>query len=314
VGGSGGSFKWPSREELKQATEAAGEAATSAAFGSELAGQLSELLASFNSRDAALVTRRLDDIRSAIEGVTEGTIDTLYGGSVAKHTYVDGLSDIDTLLIINEAKLNARRPSRVRARLASLLADALGANVAVEQGKMAVTLTFADGMMIQCLPALRMKDGVLKVSSSRGKDEWSEINPEAFQGALTRRNQQCGNKLVPTIKLAKAINAGLPADVQLSGYHIESLAIAAFRNYTGEKTPVRMLPVFFEKASQLVLSPIRDSSGQSVHVDSFHVDSYLGLRNSPERLRASQLLSRIHRRMRNATASESLHEWRAFFG
>ncbi len=47
----------------------------------------------------------------------------------------------------------------------------------------------------------------------------------AFQQALTKRNQQCGGKLVPTIKLAKAINGQLPANQALSGYHMESLAI-----------------------------------------------------------------------------------------
>ena len=131
----------------------------------------------------------------------------------------------------------------------------------------------------------------------------------AFKEALSSRNAACGGKLVPTIKLAKAINGELPENQRLSGYHVESLAIAAFRNYTGEKTTSAMLPALFERARDLVLSPIKDSTGQSVHVD-----SYLGPANSVERLAASHLLGRLGRRMRNATAAASVPQWKALFG
>lgn len=53
--------------------------------------------------------------------------------------------------------------------------------------------------------------------------------PENFQMALSERNEQCGGKLVPTIKLAKAVIGSLPEKQRLTGYHVESLAIAAFR-------------------------------------------------------------------------------------
>jgi hypothetical protein len=78
------------------------------------------------------------------------------------------------------------------------------------------------------------------------------------------------------------------------------LAIAAFRGYEGTKSTAAMLPVFFEKARELVLNPIKDSTGQSVHVD-----SYLGGLNSTERQAAGHLLNRIAKRMRNASAHQS---------
>lgn len=90
---------------------------------------------------------------------------------------------------------------------------------------------------------------------------------------------------------------------------MESLAIAAFRDYAGEMTTSAMLPTFFERARELVLSPIKDSTGQSVHVD-----SYLGAAKSAARLSASHLLGRLARRMRNATAAASTAQWRAIFG
>jgi hypothetical protein len=303
MGGSGGSFKWPTRDEIKQAANAAESAATNAEFGTALGGKFNELLAEYNDRDTALISKRLSHIESQLASETDGYFELQFGGSVAKRTYVDGLSDIDTLLIVNEARLRTRRPEKVKEKIAEILQDRLAGVANVVAGRMAVTLTYADGMEIQVLPALRTADGV-KVQSSRVPTRWSHIDPEAFQKALTRRNQQCGNKLVPTIKLAKAINANLPEEVRLTGYHIESLAISAFRGYVGELTTTKMLPTFFERASELVRSPIKDKSGQSVHVD-----DYLGIENSAKRVRLSQVLSRIHRRMRNATAGESLDEW-----
>jgi hypothetical protein len=90
---------------------------------------------------------------------------------------------------------------------------------------------------------------------------------------------------------------------------MESLGIEAFRGYEGPTTTAAMLPVFFERAKELVLSPIRDSTGQSVHVD-----EYLGPASSPQRQILSHVMDRIARRMRNATAAGSTSQWRAMFG
>ncbi len=69
-----------------------------------------------------------------------------------------------------------------------------------------------------------------------------------------------------------------------------------------------MLPVLFEKAKELVLAPIRDSTGQSVHVD-----EYLGEADSQERRNVSHLLNRTFKRMRNASAAQSDSQWRELF-
>jgi hypothetical protein len=90
---------------------------------------------------------------------------------------------------------------------------------------------------------------------------------------------------------------------------MEALGIAAFKGYTGEMTTTAMLPAFFERARELVLSPIRDSTGQSVHVD-----EYLGSANNDTRLALSHVLGRLARRMRNATAAGSAAQWLALFG
>ena len=307
-GSSGSTFRSLTPDQLREAVRKAEDKSSVKQFEVKLAGTLTELLGVYNSRDAQAVKERLDAIRLALQGEIEGSFDSLFGGSVAKHTYVDGLSDIDSLILLNDSDLENHSPQRALEKMVAIVKAAMPATVTVTHGQMAVTVDYGDGMVVQLLPAINGFDGHVHVPSSR-RDAWSKINPMTFREALSNRNAACGGKLVPTIKLAKAINGELPENQRLSGYHVESMAIAAFRNYTGEKTTSAMLPAFFERARDLVLSPIKDSTGQSVHVD-----SYLGQANSAERLAASHLLGRLARRMRNATAAASVPQWKALFG
>jgi hypothetical protein len=308
MGGSGGEGVFSSSrtpEQLSDTIRRAETETSAAAFATQLSEILGGLLAGYNARDTLLIQERLNDVKEHLEGAIEGTTDQLFGGSVAKHTYVDGLSDIDTLLIINDTELENHDPAAALDRITDILSRNLD-TAKVWHGRMAVTVEYPDGMQLQLLPAIRTTGG-LKVPSSRRAD-WSHINPQNFQAALTRRNQECSGKLVPTIKLAKAILGALPESQRLSGYHVESLAIAAFKDYDGAKTTAAMLPTFFERAKDLVLSPIKDRTGQSIHVD-----EYLGSEGSSQRATANHLLSRLAKRMRNASAAGSTTQWQAFF-
>ena len=113
---------------------------------------------------------------------------------------------------------------------------------------MAVSITYPDNMVIQLLPALRTKAG-LKVPAVQQRG-WSDIDPEGFRQALTSVNDRCGGKLIPTIKLAKAVIANMPEAYRLTGYHVESLAIEAFKKYEGKKTTETILPLFFDKSKE----------------------------------------------------------------
>ncbi|QPF85389.1 nucleotidyltransferase [Bradyrhizobium genosp. L] len=309
MGGSGGGDPFLGRspaELAKQVRKAEDETAIKA-FGAELSALLGELLATANSRDVSLVQERLDEIKDEMSDALETSTDLLFGGSVAKHTYVDGLSDIDSLIILNGSELEGLKPSEALPRVADIVRNAVPTTASVGAGKLAVTIEYGDGMQIQLLPAFRFKEG-LKVPSFM-RDGWSHISPEEFQTALSTRNQECHGKLIPTIKLAKAAIGTLPERQRLSGYHVESLAIAAFKDYSGPSTTAAMLPVFFERSRDLVLQPIRDSSGQSVHVD-----GYLGEANSPQRIAAGHILGRIAKRMRNASSHMSRDQWKATLG
>jgi len=275
-------------------------------FEVELATYLSSLLAVYNARDTALVTRRLDQAKQAIEDELETSFDQLFGGSVAKHTYVDGLSDIDALLVVNDLKFQGARPTNILEEITKILRERLPPGATVDHGRMAVSVSYEDGMIIFLNAAAPTEKG-LKVPSAK-QGGWSDIDPDGFRNALTKVNDDCGGKLVPTIKLAKAVIANMPERYQLTGYHVESIAIAAFRDYKGPKTTETMLPLFFERAKDLVLAPIRDSTKQSVHVD-----GYLGPEDDEARRNVSHLLGNIAKRMRNASAGKSRAQWEAVF-
>ena len=307
--GSGGPFVYRSPEELQDKVKKQEERTRDVAFETEIGNELIELLRTYNARDPEEAKKRLSELSAILSESLCGPFEHLYGGSVAKHTFVSGLSDVDALMIIDDSQLDEQSPNEALRFMQSAILRELSDEAEVTRGRMAVTVDYGGDMVIQVLPALRASDGAFRVPSSRKEDAWSRIDPLAFQQALSRRNAECAGKLVPTIKLAKAIIGQLPEGRRLSGYHIEALAISAFREYDGVRSTVAMLPTFFERARALVLRPIKDRTEQSVHVD-----GYLGKSNSAEREAASHLLGRIARRMRNATAHNSKGQWLALFG
>lgn len=303
MGGSGGGGAY-SGDYVKRLTKAEEEAAE-ATFKAKLGRNLDDVLRESNDRDVALVSRRLDQICTILGSEVGEEIDTLYGGSVAKHTYVDGLSDVDTLLVVDETSLADSEPPDILKYIARSLREELGEGVKVTAGALAVTVDYGD-VEVQLLPALRRGKRIL-IPDGDGQ-AWSEINPVGFRNALTAANRECSGRLVPLIKLAKLVNAKLPEKAQMSGYHLESLAIKAFRGYDGPVDLPSMLPEFFRRSSSLVLSPIVDRSGQSVHVD-----DYLGSANSRERRAVSAALDRTARKMEQAQRDQAVDEYMGLF-
>ena len=306
MGGSGGGFfsGRVSPDELARRTREAEERSQNDAFETQVGEFLASELAEYNDRDVDGTQRVFESFKKDLEADVEGTVDLLFGGSISKHTYIDGLSDIDALVLIDRSELRGKKPKELQRLLADCLRAKYGRD-AVSVGTLAVTLTHK-GDTIQFLPALQ-EGKKYKIASYDGKG-WSQIDPSGFAKALTKANQAMDGKLVPCIKLAKAIIATLPEQRQLTGYHAESLAIQVFKGYEGPKTPKAMVRHFFEKASDQVKQPIKDSSGQSVHVD-----EYLGEENSLERRTVADALGRIARRIRNADGAGSPESWKELF-
>jgi hypothetical protein len=271
----------------------------------EVAEAISIALGEINGRDIANTTRHLEQIKKALESEIDGSLDLLFGGSVAKHTHVDGLSDVDTLVILNKSELSDKPPDDVQSYFAELLRSKLP-GCSVTAGRLAVTVV-KDGDEIQLLPALREKDG-LKIPSGVAA-RWSRVRPEAFTEDLTKANQESGGKIVPMIKLAKSIISQLPDQFQLSGYHVEALAVKAFRGYKGPMTTKAYLHEFFRRAPNLLQNPIPDVTGRSDYID-----KYLGAAGGPERIAAGRVFERVRHAMDNADKDRSVKAWADLIG
>lgn len=299
--GGGGGYIRSEPEKLVRKIRQSDEQTKDKEYEAEVEHHLDSLLKQYNDRNTEAINRHLEEIRKALEKDLEGTVDMLYGGSVAKHTYVDGLSDVDSLAVLDSCELADGSPVDAKEYFARRLRERFP-STDIDVGRLAVTVRFSDAE-VQLLPAVSCRSNV-QIPDASGKT-WSEINPEGFRKALTRTNQANGGKVVPVIKLAKAIINNLPEKQRISGYHAESAAVEAFKNYTGEQRLKPMLQHYFQTAANLVRQPIRDRTGQSVHVD-----DDLGAPNSLDRRIVSDAMGRISRRMSNANNAGSVDEWR----
>ena len=126
-----------------------------------------------------------ETIREALLEDIEGTIDLRFGGSIQKYTYVDGLSDIDCLVLLKDPELESLSPKDVLDYFRSKLEDRLKNAEAISIGKLAATIRYKDGTAIQLLPAIRKGAGY--VISTAGGERWSSIiRPRKFAEALTK--------------------------------------------------------------------------------------------------------------------------------
>jgi hypothetical protein len=272
-----------------------------AQFESLVSHLLGDCLAEYNNRDSETIGSILERIKADLGTEFDLPVELRFGGSVSKNTFVNGLSDIDALVLLQPKDAQGKSPAELRSLFAEKLRSRFG-NDAIREGHLAVTLNVY-GHEVQLLPAVR--EGARLKISSHDREHWSSIRPQAFATQLTKRNQELDSKLVPTIKLAKGILSGLPEQRQLSGYHVEVLAVKVFDGYTGDKTPKDMLRHFFDKVPEAVRQPIGDVTGQSVYAD-----EYLGQARSVQREIVADAVDRIARRIRNADGAQSVDRWR----
>ena len=251
------------------------------------------LLVRYNNRNTQAVTRHLESLCNILRQEGNHVLQTMFGGSVRRRTYVNGLSDVDVLLVVNQSSLLNQPPARVIEYVRETIQGRLPQN-SVRAGNLAVTVNYGDGMEIQVLPAIRTNSGGIRIAEP-GSTQWSNVvQPENFARKLAEVNQARNGRVVPVIKLAKAMVDCIITrqDWKISGFHIESLAIDAFRNYQGPQDPRAMLNHLLTHSLTAVMRPITNTTGQSRYVD-----EYLGAADSRARRRASTHFGRMRRRV-----------------
>ena len=255
-----------------------------------------ELLANYSNRNQQAVTRHLESLCNMIRDQGH-VVQTMYGGSVQRGTYVTGLSDVDVLLIVNQSSLVNQPPTSVIQQIRRTISERLPNNP-VRSGNLAVTVSYSDGIEIQVLPAIRSNSGGVRIAEP-GSTSWSNVvHPENFACRLAEVNNSNNGRVVQVIKLVKAMaNCYISRPSRkFSGYHLESLAIGAFKNYQGAQDPKTMLNHLLTHSMTAVKTPIVNPTGQSGYVD-----EYLGPANSRLRNRASTYFSQMRANVNSCT-------------
>lgn len=300
--GTGGSrfpfkeYKGPTQDEIDRK-------ATESGFFTNINGKMAELLRDYNSRDREQISKHLEMITQKLESEIEGSLDLMYGGSLAKYTYVNGLSDMDMLAKLNRSDLANKQPKEILRYFKEKLEERFPKSE-IKLGDLSVTVKFkSSGLEIQLLPSIKTSTG-FRIADPETKS-WSKvIKPFKFAEELTEVNQKNNGRVVPVIKLFKPINEKAPIDIKMSGYHIEALATEIFKDYDGQKTYSKMLSHFCQKAKDRVLTPIGEITGQSEFID-----SKFGVANSNVRKKLSSFLERISMKMKLATKNSSIDDW-----
>lgn len=303
--GSGTPFELNPTDAARRREEAE-RAARTGQIDAEVNALLNRVLIGVNRRDTEEVGRRLEEIQAALSDRLQGLDRLLYGGSVAKQTYVEGLSDIDSLVILDSDRFEGMSPPETLEQLQRTLEDRLDRSSAIDirAGDLAITIEYDDGLKVQLLPAVE-RDGKLSITAPSG-ERWAAIEPENFAKRLSEVNGRQAGAVVPAIKVAKTILASEPTSRRPDGYHLEALAVAAFENYSGPRNPKAMVTHLFESAARDVRRPIPDLTGQSRHLD-----ADLGGADSAKRRKMAEGLRVIARRMKRAP---SVAAWEALLG
>ena len=95
MSGSGGEFFPPLRQTMTD---------------EQINGYLRDKLRDYNDRDIEAINRHIRGLRDALEQTGNDVLPTRFGGSVSRHTYVDGLSDVDGLIRINDSSFSPNPP------------------------------------------------------------------------------------------------------------------------------------------------------------------------------------------------------------
>ena len=114
------------------------------------------LLAQYKRRNTPTVTQRLESLCGFLRQ-KGNVVQSKFGGSVQKGTYVTGLSDVDVLLIVNQFSLVNQPPSKIKNYVRDAIKRRLPNNP-VQACKLAVTVKYSDKTEIQLLPAITDKD------------------------------------------------------------------------------------------------------------------------------------------------------------
>ena len=206
-----------------------------------------------------------NEAEDAINEGIDDSVDIVYAGSVAKGTYVEGISDVDNHVRINGTSLEKKSPAEVKAYIRQQLSKLPDVKSVTETSR-TVTVTYRDGTEMQYVPVIKTKNGYRVADGNR----WSNVVYEnRFRRDFQRTNKKCGGRLTSLIRILKTDNASDPKSQRMSGHHIEVMANRIFKQAPVSKTTSlkEMYEYYHQHASRHIRHRMRDVTGQYTYVD-----------------------------------------------
>lgn len=132
-------------------------------------------------------------------------------GSYARHTKTKKLKDVDLFVVIDPKGDQGNLASGSGAAAVDALAEVLGtrwSDVTTDETVVTVSYAGEDVASYEVAPAFATAKGY-KIPNGAG---WMETNPTKHAEMVTAKNQACGTKFVPLVKMIKGMNreAGEP--------------------------------------------------------------------------------------------------------
>jgi predicted nucleotidyltransferase len=262
-----------------------------------------EILISVSDEKIQIIKDRIEEILKKFEKSDITIEDMSWEGSYSKKTYVEGLSDIDLLVSLgtySETSFEYKHDSKeALKRLEGLILERYP-RTSTKIGKMAVTVTFSDGVELQFLPAFRYHSGY-KIPDPESCG-WITTYPKRFKQELVDLNRSLTWKLKPAIRLIKTLFE--KKDVHISSYHLENLALRTLENYKGTNNYVDIINHILSGSKVKIFERMPDITEQSTCVD-----DYLGHRRGEERTRISMKISKIEESLKTL----DFNTWEALF-
>lgn len=212
-------------------------------------------------------------------------------GSLWKHTFAFGVSDIDVLCSVNSSELS---PHHVVSRLAS----AFSSTSSIIKHQTHVTLPSPFGVTIDIVPVMVVSGEIVLIHSSG--DRWVRARPELFATVLHHANLSSRNTLKPSIRVLKSLLSRCSFAPLLKGHHIEAICMHASSEFAGNFKVTTLLEFILSQLPRLAGLHLVDTSGQLRFID-----DYLGASDSNERRRLSTYLTGYRARTADMDFSNS---------
>ena len=201
--GGGGWFSESPPQKVGEALRQEEKATENQIFETNVAREIGERISEYNDRDADAVRTAINKVRKALENEIEDvSITPVFGGSVRKHTYVNGISDVDSLFVLKGEPAATLPPGDVLDQFEKTI-RAKFPNAYVARDNIAMGLEF-DGIKFELLPAIR-REGVLHISSA-SQDKWSKIKPESFFAKLSKSTTRMAPRSFRRSKLLRELS------------------------------------------------------------------------------------------------------------